>query len=615
MSSEETQFESLLDYLKQNRGFDFHAYKRAGLERRVQKRLQTVSLGTYGEYLDYLQVHADEFGELFNTIQINVTSFFRDPSAWEFVTQTVVPAILARNSNDVIRIWSSGCASGQEAYTLAMVMAEAIGRKAFRDRVKIYATDVDAAALEEARQAIYDPHQVEDVPEPLLARYFEASPRGYLFDKELRRSIIFGRNDLIQDAPISRLDLLVCRNTLMYFNAEAQSRILTRFHFALKDDGYLFLGKAELLLTHANLFAPLEMKRRIFTKVAAAGRRGERPYLASEGDGNGNGADHSAKLRAAAFDASPVAEVLLDENGSVLHVNERAKALLGAAPRDVGSPLFVLDFASRLPGLRGAIEQAREELRPVTLRGLNFGSVSDELLEVDVHVAPLRDGDSHGGIGLFVTDATRVKRLQDDLSAAREELEALSEELESTNEELETTNEELQSANEELETTNEELQSTNEELETMNEELQSTNEELQSTNEELQTLNEDVRQRSEDLHHTNLFLESILTSLRTGVAVVDAELRVLVWNRRAEDLWGLRADEVRGRHLMNLDIGLPVDRLKPLLRACLSGDIDPQETTVEATNRRGKAIQCEVVLSPLGPGEPPRGAILLMQEK
>jgi two-component system CheB/CheR fusion protein len=610
MASDEAQFGDLLDHLQRSRGFDFHAYKQVGLERRVQKRLQALSIDNYAEYLDFLEVHPAEFGELFNTIQINVTGFFRDPPAWAFIASEVLPRIVARHPDRAIRVWSCGCASGEEAYTIAMLLVEAIGRKAFRERVKIYATDVDGEALEQARQATYTARQVEDVPEALLAKYFESTPRGYVFEKELRRGVIFGRNDLIQDAPISRLDLLVCRNTLMYFNAEAQSRILSRFHFALNDEGILFLGKAELLLSHSNLFAPLEMKSRIFTKVPVAGRRGDRAFAAIGGDGDGPSADgHGEELRLLAFDASPVGQVTLDGAGAVVQANQAARAMLGVGPRDIGSPVFLSDLASRVPGLRGAIDDARSQKRPATLRGIEWGAASGKPLHMDVHVVALTEAEQAGSIGLFIADATALKRLQDELGSTREELEALTEELESTNEELETTNEELQSANEELETTNEELQSTNEELETMNEELQ-------STNEELHTVNEEVRLRSEDVQHANLFLESVLASLRTGVAVLDREMRVLAWNRRAEDLWGLHADEARGKHLLNLDIGLPVDVLRPVVNECLAGEADSRELTIAATNRRGRTIDCEVLLTPLGPrDQPPRGVILSMQER
>jgi chemotaxis methyl-accepting protein methylase len=261
-------FEALLDYLKRGRGFDFSGYKRASLMRRVRHRMQAVSIEAFSDYMDYLQVRPEEFTQLFNTILINVTAFFRDEAAWEYLAREIIPRIIAdAGDHGPIRVWSAGCPSGEEPYTLAMLLAEALGTSALLERVKIYATDVDEEALAQARSASYTAKDLQPVPLALQEKYFVASEGRYVFRTDLRRSVIFGRHDLVQDAPISRLDLLVCRNTLMYLNGEMQSRILARFHFALDERGYLFLGKAELLLTHANLFTPVDARYRIFNRA------------------------------------------------------------------------------------------------------------------------------------------------------------------------------------------------------------------------------------------------------------------------------------------------------------------------------------------------------------
>ncbi|RYG30000.1 protein-glutamate O-methyltransferase CheR, partial [bacterium] len=215
------EIDKLLAYLKSTRGFDFDAYKRTTLQRRVQKRISLVGLSQYDEYIDYLEVHPDEFQHLFNTILINVTSFFRDLESWDYLRETVLPRITEARTgdDDSIRVWNAGCASGQEAYTTAMMFAEALGTEAFRERVKIYATDLDDEALGQSRLASYSAKGVETLPDGYREKYFERVGDRFVFDRELRRSVIFGRHDLIQDAPISRVDLLMCRNTLMYFNA------------------------------------------------------------------------------------------------------------------------------------------------------------------------------------------------------------------------------------------------------------------------------------------------------------------------------------------------------------------------------------------------------------
>ncbi|MBD2020062.1 PAS domain-containing protein [Leptolyngbya sp. FACHB-36] len=609
------EFEALLEYVKRNRGFDFTGYKRSSLMRRVNKRMQMVGIDGYNTYLDYLEVHPDEFQHLFNTLLINVTSFFRDHSIWDYAISEMIPLMVSRTAPDEpIRVWTAGCASGEEAYTVAMAIAEVIGIEAFRSRVKIYATDIDDDALSHARQATYLANDLSTVPPELVEKYFEPSDDRYGFRKDLRRSVIFGRHDLIQDAPISKIDLLLCRNVLMYFNAETQARILARFHFALRNGGFLVLGKAEMQMLHANIFSPIDLKRRIFTKVGKLQLR-DRLLLATQTDSETEETvgylSSQVRLREAAFEIALVAGIVVDSNGILVLINERARSLFNLSTRDVGRPLQDLEVSYRPVELRSCIEQASLDQRSITIRNVEFRLSSGEPIYLDVQVSPLLGSDSNTlGISVSFIEVTRYKLLQDELEHFSQELEMAYEELQATNEELETTNEELQSSNEELETTNEELQSTNEELETMNEELQSTNEELQTVNDELQ-------RRSEELNQSNAFLESVFTSLRGGVVVLDSNLQVQIWNHKAEDLWGLRTEEVAGQNFLNLDIGLPVGQLRQSIRDCLIGSPDGAvEVTLDAVNRRGKGIQCRVTCTPLVDSSPEvQGVILLMEDR
>jgi two-component system, chemotaxis family, CheB/CheR fusion protein len=599
----------LLQYLHVARGFDFQGYKPVSLARRIRKRMNSLGIQSYERYQEHIELHQDEFRELFNTILINVTGFFRDADAWEALRATAITQLLAtRPPGEPIRVWSAGCASGEEAYTLAMVLAEAMGLDQFRERVKIYGTDVDEEALNLARHAAYGRKEVENVPPDLQTKYFESVDGLYTFRKDLRRQVIFGRHDLITDAPISRVDLLICRNTLMYFNAETQARILNRFHFALNDWGYLFLGRAETLMTQGRMFLPVDLKRRISQKRAKGSPR-ESSRFAHLGVGPADSLTDHAHLLASALEVSPAAHMVLDAEGRVVILNERTRSLFGLHETDVGRPLRDLQLSYRPVELRSVIDRAESERRTVTVKEVEWRAHPGDTRWLDLTVIPilLANGKVQGMVVTF-TDMTLHWRLQRELEQSHLELETAYEELQSTNEELETTNEELQSTVEELETTNEELQSTNEELETMNEELQ-------STNEELETINDEVRQRSDDLNTANGFLESVLTSLRSGVAVVDRELVLLAWNRHAEDLWGLRSDEVGGQHLLNLDIGLPLQRLRPALKACLNGGGTSEQILLDAVNRRGKRIVCQVTCSPLiGADAGVTGAIIVMDD-
>jgi two-component system, chemotaxis family, CheB/CheR fusion protein len=610
----DSAFEALLDFLKRSRGFDFTGYKRASLERRFQRRMDGIGCKSYGDYLDYLEVHPEEYAQLFNTLLINVTEFFRDPPAWEHVRDEILPALLAaKGADDPVRIWSAGCATGQEAYTAAMILAEHLGEEAYRERVKIYATDVDEEALAVARHAIYTHKQLESVPEDLRAKYFEPADQRLAFRKDLRRAVIFGRNNLVSDAPISQLDLLICRNTLMYFTAETQGRILRHFHFALRDDGVLMLGKSEMMISHRDVFEAVDVNRRVFRK------RDGPPSLMARVSGLSDGevmelplSEDERASRDSALEIGPQAQVIVSRSGLLTFANLPARALFGIGLDDLGRPFHDLELSYQPSELRTPVEEAIRVGRRVRVGEVRFQPPKGDERTLDVTVVPLLvDGAQPHGVAIVFDDVSRYNRLQQELEGNRRDLELAYEELQSTIDELETTNEELQSANEELQTTNEELQSTNEELETMNEELQ-------STNEELETINDELRDRTSELNQVNEFLEAILASLGIGVAVVDRQQRVQVWNHRAEDLWGLRQDEAVEHHLLSLDIGLPTELLAVSLRSVLGGASDREHAVVEAVNRRGRSIDCVTTILPLvspnGDGEGIRGAIILMED-
>ncbi len=608
-STTDEAFEALLRYMRDSRGFDFTGYKRASLMRRVRHRMDQAGYSSFDEYLDYLQASSDEFTALFNTILIKVTSFFRDPDAWEYLSTEVIPRMLAeRESSDPIRVWSAGCASGQEAYTLAMVLAEALGPDAFRQRVKIYATDVDEDALTEARGATYDAKAVDAIPADLLARYFEQVNGRYAFRKDLRRAVIFGRNDLVRDAPISRVDLVVCRNTLMYLNAETQRTVLGRLHFALAPQGTLFLGHAEMLLSHGDRFTPLSLKHRIFRK--ATGSHGGVDRYDQAGPDYERHADLSGleTLRDLAFRAGPVAQIVVTGEDTIAMINQQAETNFGLSARDIGRLLRDLEVSYRPVELRAYVEQAKVERRSARIQDVKWQRPGAETAWFEIHVNPLVDAENGLlGVSIVFFDVTATRALLDKVVQTNRQLEAAYEELQSTNEELETTNEELQSTVEELETTNEELQSTNEELETMNEELN-------STNDELHTINDMLGERSVELDEARHFLDSLIASVGMGMVVVDREMKVILWNQLCEDLWGLRADETMGSSLAALDIGLPLDTIRPMIGTAFVDPDSSGEVEVDAVNRRGRPARVRVTCTSFHAAEGAIGGALLLME-
>ncbi len=602
---EREHLEEILQYLLQTHGFDFSAYKRPSLVRRILKRMQAVQVDTFEGYFDYLQVHQDEFSQLFNTILINVTSFFRDEEVWTALAQDLLPALIERQQN--IRVWTAGCASGQEPYSLAMLFAEMLGAQGMRERVKIYATDVDEHALSLARAATYPERDIANVKPEWLAKYFEPVGSGhYAFSHELRRAVIFGRHDLLTDVPISRVDLLMCRNTLMYFTADAQAKVLGRLYFSLNPSGILVLGHAEMLFNHGTMFAPVDLKRRVFRTVATADGRERTVALAH---GGRDALSAVARLREAAFESGTIAQIILDANGIIAFVNETARTRFGLNNGDLGRPFRDLEVSYRPAELRGLLDRAVADRAEVSITDVEWRHAGQTRI-YNIVVSPLYSEDgSLLGARITFQDITEYRSLEAELQHSKQELETAYEELQSTNEELQTTNEELQSTIEELETTNEELQSTNEELETMNEELQ-------SANEELQTINDELRTRSTDLNSAHAFLESVFTSLRSGVVVVDRDLRVQVWNHRAEDLWGVRAHEAQRTNFLSLDIGLPVSDLRQPIRDILGGATQHADVVLPATSRRGRPLECRVTLAPLrDAGDAIEGVILLMDER
>ncbi len=608
--SEDEKFEALLQYLRLNRGFDFTGYKRHSLMRRIKNRMQTVGIQDFEEYTTYLQVHSEEFHDLFNTILINVTSFFRDPSAWEYLSKNIIPKIIENKKKDeLIRVWSVGCSSGEEPYTIAMVMAEIMGIEDFRKRVKIYATDVDEIALAQARHARYSKKALESVPSDLRQRYFEPYEGDYVFRLDLRRSIIFGRHDLVKDSPISKLDLLVCRNTLMYFDTKLQDSIVSRFHFAMKDDGYLFLGKSEMLLTHAELFRPINLKYHVFSKVPRTTPRDRllnnipapNPEMQAR-------RDKQLNLVKSAIDALPLAHVVVDMEGKLIMANEKARSLFGLATADLGRSFKDLELFYLPVELRSLIDKAYSEHQPVAISKVERHLPNSSVQYLNVQVTPLNDNGQILGVEITFDDMTASYKLQEEVERSKQDLETAYEELQSTNEELETTNEELQSTVEELETTNEELQSTNEEMETMNEELQSTNEELQTINDELQKL-------TDELNGANSFLQSVLSGIHSSVMVLDKSFNILSWNQKSEEMWGLRADEVKNKPFFGLEIGLPLEPLRTGILSSLKGEGDQSLKVVDAINRRGKAIKVSISTTPLiGSDGNRQGVILLVEE-
>ncbi|WP_236020466.1 CheR family methyltransferase [Sabulicella rubraurantiaca] len=602
----EPGFAELLAHVQNSRGLDFRGYKKTSLRRRILRRMEEVGVEGFEAYQAFLEAHPQEFVGLLNTVLINVTSFFRDAEAWEALRAEAIPSLI--EGTRPIRIWSAGCATGQEPYSLAILLMEALGSEAFGARVKIYATDLDEEALRFARLATYSARDVEAVPPELLERHFDNARDSYTVSRELRKAVIFGQHNIVTDAPISRINLLSCRNLLIYLEGETQERVLERLHYALAEDGLLFLGKAETQMARSRLFQPVNLKHRLFRRPPQQWRRTVTGGAVFQGRPPPP-LQHHARLVEAIADRSPTAFLAVDDQGVLAYVNAAARRLLDVTEDDLGRPFQDLSVSYRPVELRSQIEEASRQGRAIRIENQLHDRPGGTQLFLTVEVMPLEGGEDRRRASLIAfTDVTHMQNLQRELKAVQESLETTVEELQSANEELETTNEELQSTNEELETTNEELQSTNEELETTNEELRSTNDALEAANEELRLEEE----RSGEYRRRT---DALLARIEAGLLTLDRQLRVESWNRWSENTWGLRAEEVRGQEFLDLDIGLPVKRLQDSLLSVLAGKAVQAEETLEARDRRGRALFCRIrIMQRHKDGAGPEGLILIVED-
>lgn len=419
----EGDLDALLTYIHERRNFDFRGYKRGSLVRRIDKRMQSLGIDDYQRYTDVLEANPGEFAELFNTILINVTSFLRDREAWEALVGGVVPAIVrAKGPTEPIRAWSAGCASGQEAYSLAVFLAETLGEERFRHQVKIYATDADTDALVQARHGRYpEKDLLAAFGEQRTRRFFEIDQGHGVFRPDLRRSLIFGRHDLVQDPPISKIDLLVCRNTLMYFTSEVQQQILVSFHFALNPGGFLFLGKSEALAARLKLFEPVDVRQHIFRKNGERAESGAPlPALAAARTRQPLGVT-ATRLADALIEQSPIAQLVVDAQSHVLLANLHARRLFSIGSSEVGLPLKVTDLSISAEEVQALVDQAYRERRVLTVTDVVQPGRGGEPAAYDLVLSPLEE---HAGVILSFHDVTRYRALGEDLERSQRELEA-----------------------------------------------------------------------------------------------------------------------------------------------------------------------------------------------
>ncbi len=567
--------------LTRSLGHDFSRYKQSTMVRRIQRRMQMQRLAPAAAYLHLLEKDPKEIEQLFKDLLISVTEFFRDREAFDSLARRVIPKLFTPGSaTGTIRVWVSGCATGQEAYSIAILLQEYMARNHVEMPVKIFATDIDDEALDAARLGIYGEETAEQVSSERLARYFQPHDSGYQIHKQIREMCIFSAHNVITDPPFSRMDLVCCRNVLIYFDTSLQQRVIPLFHYALKSGGYLFLGSAESLGTHADSFGAIDQRMRIFQAKPSVATRAVRLPRVDGTRSNRIVSDSSIKLRLARErDAKELHEravldwyappsVLIDANGEVLHFVRRTSRYLEPP---VGSPSFnlfdIVRDTLRTP-LRAALSEARASGSEAIREHLEV-EAQQEVQRLSLLVRPLKDAENpvERFIVIFREEGPPRARDASTPSPARQEVadheavQHLERELRNTKESLQGAIEELENSNEELKSSNEELISINEEYQSANESLQTSKEELQSLNEELETVNVELSKKVEELDRANADLQNLFASTPIATLFLDQQLRIKRFTPTATEWFNL-IDTDLGRSL--LDITAKFD-LQPLL--------------------------------------------------
>ena len=541
---------TILQLLQNSTGIEFVHYKPATVHRRIARRMAVQKVDRLADYSRYLEENPQELRTLHDDILVNVTSFFREPESFEALKEKVFPEFVDKRSPQApIRIWVPGCATGEEPYSLAIALLEHLEEKGSPARVQIFASDVNANSLDRARTGIFDPSIAQDVSPERLRRFFVTVEGGrYQICKRVRDMVVFAKQDLTRDPPFSRLDLLSCRNVLIYLGPVLQKRVIPLFHYALKPSGFLVLGTSETVDRFSNLFRSVDRKSKIYSKVPSASQEqafqfpSDRSRLFGVGD-----PEHKEERAAAAFDPARDLDRLLlreyvpgvalvGEEGQVLEIRGEIGPFLRPASGKPSSALLKMFHQDLLPDLESGIREAREKGLPVHREHVELRS-GDKIREVSIDVRPIHGPDARDKYYVLIfhgpMDPAGPEKASRKAPAALPARDALEHENERLRQALETNRDYQQTIIEKIETSNEELRSSHEEVLSSNEELQSTNEELetakeelQSTNEELTTLNEELRLRNNELGLANSDLSNVLSSVQIPIAIVDSALRL-----------------------------------------------------------------------------------------
>lgn len=603
----------VLAAVRERAQLDFTSYKRPTVLRRVARRMALRRVSTMSEYAEFLRGDSSEAHHLAEDILIHVTSFFRDPAAFAALKDYVFPELLKhKKESEPIRIWAVGCSSGEEVYSLAICLLEFLGSQGSKVPIKFFGSDLSEQAIGTARTGLYPAAKLEGVSAEQLARYFDREEGGYRVNKCVRDCCVFVKHDLTRDPPFAKLDLISCRNVLIYFDMELQQRIVPLLHYCLNQPGYLFLGCSESIAGFSELFAPLDKAHRIYRKTGdsrrfayplAVSRAGEATLLAPPPPSRQSTtrdverqADHYLLARYAP------AGVIVNERLEIVQFRGRTGAYLEPPPGQPQANLVRMVRSGLVSPLQEALEAAKTHGVAVHKEGVRF-QCDTVVRDVNLAVVPLPSPQRRGDRYFLVLfeeppahpPAQAEPRSMSSLPAqpatapVDSEAVALRTELASTRGYLETLLSEHQSATDELAATNEELVASNEELQSTNEELQGTHEELQSTNEELSTVNDELRNRNQALDLIASDLTNVLDSVKIAIIILDGEMRIRRFTPMAREVSNLLPGDV-GRLLDEVKLKVKVDNLSDKIRETMES-LTPKEWEIQGLDERWLRLQ------------------------
>jgi two-component system CheB/CheR fusion protein len=582
----------ILTLLRVRTGHDFSGYKPATIVRRIERRIHVRALAGMAEYAALLRQQPDETISLMKELLISVTSFFRDPEAYAVLERRIVPKLFHfKQPDDQVRVWVPGCATGEEAYSVAMLLAECASTSSSSPTVQIFATDLDQHAVSIAREGLYAEAEVADVPEERVRRFFQREPNGFRVRRELRELVLFAHHNVIRDPPFSHLDLIACRNVLIYLNRAVQDSVIETFHFALRPGGHLFLGTSETADGDSGLFVIADKNAHIYESRTVTSRPlviarepvsvvAPRPQrrLAEAGPLH---RVLPADLHHRLLDEYAPPSLVVNEQHDVVHMSERAAQYLELPAGEPSRDVLKLVWPEARTDLRAALHQAARQRTAVEVRGVSVPAARGGG-RIRIIIRPvLREGDAARGYFLIVFDADdpRLEPTEPAAQVARPrdgEVGQLEEELSRVQEQLRTAVEQYETQGEEAKASNEELQAMNEELRSAAEELETSKEELQSVNEELMTVNQELKIKIEELALTNNDFQNFINSTDIGTIFLDGALRVKFATARARDVFNLVPGDI-GRplsditstlhgHSLHADIKLVLERLQTIER-------------------------------------------------